>query len=82
MVHFNEEEQNRKIRELRRQEEEELAEILAKKYNVGYVNLSRVPISTDALRIMKEADAKTHLAAPFAIVGKNVFPKLYPMNWK
>jgi type IV pilus assembly protein PilB len=72
MVHFDEEEQNRKLRELRRIEEEELAEILAKKYNVGYVNLSRMPISTDALRIMPEADAKLHYVAPFAIVGKKV----------
>jgi type IV pilus assembly protein PilB len=72
MVHFDEEEQNRTLRALRRQEEEELAEILAKRYNVGYVNLSRVPISTDALRIMTETDAKLHHAAPFAIVGKKV----------
>lgn len=72
MVHFDEDEQNRKLREIRRVEEEELAEILAKKYNVGYVNLSRMPISADALRILPEADAKTHGAAPFAIVGKKV----------
>ena len=72
MVHFDEEEQNRKLRELRRVEEEELAEILSKKYGFGYVNLSRSPISTDALRLITEADAKTHLAAAFALVGKKV----------
>lgn len=72
MVHFDEEEQNRTLRELHRVEEEELAEILAKKYNVGYVNLSRLPISTDALGVLKEEDAKTHAAAAFAMVGKKI----------
>ncbi len=72
MVHFDEEEQNRKLRELRRQEEEELAEILAKRYNLGYVNLSRVPVQTDALRVISEADAKLHGAAPFSLVGKKI----------
>ncbi len=72
MVHFDEDEQKRKIRELRRVEEEELAEILAKKYNVGYVNLNKMPVNTDSLRVMAEDDAKMHMVAPFALVGKKV----------
>jgi type IV pilus assembly protein PilB len=72
MVHFDEDEQNRSLRELHTQEEEELAEILAKKYNVSYVNLSKTTISTDALRVVKETDAKTYLVAPFSLVGKKI----------
>lgn len=72
MVHFDEEEQNRSLRELRIQEEEELAEILGKKYGVGYVNLAKLPISTDALKVLKEEDAKVHQAATFALVGKKL----------
>jgi len=72
MVHFDEEEQNRKIRELKQHEEEELAEILSKKYGVGYVNLSKLPISTDALEALREEEAKTYGVAGFALVGKKL----------
>lgn len=72
MVHFEEDEQNRSLRELHIHEEEELAEILAHKYGVGYVNLAKLPISTDALRVLKEEDAKVHQAAAFALVGKKL----------
>jgi type IV pilus assembly protein PilB len=72
MVHFDEEEQNRVLRDLRRVEEEELAEVLSQKYNVGYVNLSKLPISTDALAVLKEEEAKIHQVAPFALVGKKI----------
>ncbi|MFA6296957.1 MAG: ATPase, T2SS/T4P/T4SS family, partial [Candidatus Paceibacterota bacterium] len=72
MVHFNEDEQNRKIRELKQHEEEELAEILSKKYGVGYVNLSKLPISTDALEVLREDEAKTYGVAGFALVGKKL----------
>ena len=72
MVHFDEEEQNRKIRELKQREEEELAEILSKKYGVGYVNLSKLPISTDALEVLKEEEAKTYGVAGFALIGKKL----------
>ncbi len=72
MVHFDEDEQNRHLRDLRLQEEEELAEILSKKYGVGYINLARSPISTDALGLIHEEEAKMHGVAAFALVGKKV----------
>ncbi len=72
MVHFNEDEQNRRLRELRNSEEEELAEILSRKYGIGYINLSRVPISTDALGTIPEEEAKTYGVAGFALVGKKI----------
>lgn len=72
MVHFDEDEQNRNIRELRAKEEEELAEILSHKYGVGYVNLAKLPISADSLLTIPEHVAKEHQVAPFAIVGKRL----------
>lgn len=72
MVHFDEDKQNINLRELRRKEEESLVEILSKKYNVGYINLSLTPISTDALQVIKEADAKSHEVAAFSLVGKKL----------
>jgi len=72
MVHFDEDEQNRNLRDLRAKEEEELAEILSHKYGVGYINLSGLPISADSLLVIPENVAKEHQVTPFAIVGKKL----------
>jgi type IV pilus assembly protein PilB len=71
-IRFDEEKQLRKLDELRRKEQEDLAEILSHKYGLDYINLSKVPINTDALRLIPENNATTANVAVFAILGKRI----------
>ena len=52
MVVFADAEQEKRVEFLRRREEEELAQILSKKYGVEYVDLSLVAVNVDALRLL------------------------------
>lgn len=71
-VRFDEEKQNRKLDEIRRTEQEALAEILSHKYNLDYINLAKVPINTDALRLVNEDTATAANVAVFSILGKRI----------
>lgn len=73
MAQFDEEKQNKQIDELRRQEEEDLVQVLAEaKYNLPYINLSGIVVENEALRFIEEKDARESGLAPFKIIGKNV----------
>ncbi len=72
MVVFADSEEEKRIDFLRKREEEELAQMLAGKYGVEYVDLSLVAINTDALRLIPEAEAREAEAAVFGRVGKRV----------
>ncbi len=73
MVTFDEDKQEKKLEELRKQEEEELVQVLAQsKYNISSINLASVPIENDALRVIPEKDARALDVAPFKILGKTV----------
>ncbi len=72
MVVFDEAEGKKRLDFLRRREEEELAQMLAHKYGVEYVDLSLVAVNSDALRLVPEAEAKDAEAAVFGRVGKKV----------
>lgn len=70
-----------RVEELRRREEEELASILSQKYGVKYIDLSRVTINSEALRIIPEVDARAAEVAAFDIVGKRLsFAQRSPAN--
>ncbi len=69
---FNEEKQKKIIDELHLKEAEELAQVLAKKYQLPYIDLSKISINTDALRIVPEAEAREAKMAPFRFVGNNL----------
>ncbi|MFA6458882.1 MAG: GspE/PulE family protein [Candidatus Paceibacterota bacterium] len=69
---FDEEKQKQKIKELLRSEEEELVQMLGAKYGLDYVNLSGIPISTDALRLIKEEQAHNAQVAGFALIDKKI----------
>ena len=56
MTVFNEKKQDERLKELRLREEEQLAEMLSKKYNIEYVDLTSKAIDTDALRLVTEAE--------------------------
>lgn len=72
MVVFADDEQQKRLEFLRKREEEELAQVLSRKYGVQYVDLTLVAINVDALRVLTEADAKEAEAAAFGRVGKKL----------
>lgn len=74
MADFDEEKQNKQLEDVHKQEEEELVEILAKaKYNLPYVNLTRMGIDNESLRYISEKDARDRHIAPFKLSGKNIY---------
>ena len=74
MVQFDEDQQKKRIKELREMEEEDLIVMLAKQhYDIGYVDLSGQAISNDALRMLEEKDARACDAGAYKIVGKKIW---------
>ncbi|MFA7309497.1 MAG: GspE/PulE family protein [Candidatus Paceibacterota bacterium] len=73
MTQFNEKKQDERLHELRAKEEEELAEMLAPKYGIEYVDLTNKSIDTDALRLVPEEMARSTEVAPFHKVNKALF---------
>lgn len=63
---------NQKIEELRAREEEQLAQTLSGKYGVQYIDLTRVTINTDALRLVVQEKAREAECAAFDVVGKKL----------
>jgi type IV pilus assembly protein PilB len=59
-----------RLREAREREEEDVAQILSEKYGIPYIDLSLVPIDTDALRVIPEKEAREAQAAAFAKVAR------------
>ena len=69
---FNEEKSLKKFSILKKKEEEDLAQALSAKYGVGYLDLSSIPINIDALRVVKEEDARASQIAVFNIIDKKI----------
>lgn len=65
--------QDERLGELRRREEEQLAEVLSQKYGVEYADLTSKSIDTDALRLVSEAQARETEVAAFRRVNKIIF---------
>lgn len=70
---FNEHKQEERLEELHRREEEQLAEMLAGKYGVEYVDLTKKSIDTDALRLIPEKDAREAEVAAFHKLNKKIW---------
>lgn len=71
-VQFDEDKQRLKIDDLRKQEEEGLADAMSAKFGIPYVDLNSTPINIDALRLISEAEAKESMSAVFNEVDKVV----------
>lgn len=71
MISFNDDAQ-KKIDALHKEEEEELLQMLSKRYQLPYVDLSSVTIETEALKLIPEESAHTALCACFKAVGKKL----------
>jgi type II secretory ATPase GspE/PulE/Tfp pilus assembly ATPase PilB-like protein len=61
-----------KISLLKRQEEEELAQMLSSRYGIKYADLTNVSINTNALRIIPEENARKAKIAAFDILNKKI----------
>ena len=72
MVVFDEGKQEERVRTLHRKEEEELASILSRDHGVPYLDLSAHPINIDALRVIKEAEARAADIAIFNATDKKI----------
>lgn len=71
-IHFEEEKQNQRLRLLLLEEEEKSTQIIAERNGLQYIDLTRVPINTDGLRLIPEEEARENKIAIFDIVGKKV----------
>ncbi|MDQ3089712.1 MAG: GspE/PulE family protein [bacterium] len=72
MIKFDESKNDERLGILLKKEEEDLAAILSSRYGVPYVDLSTVPINIDALRVIKEEDARKAEVAVFDITDKKL----------
>ncbi len=72
MAVFADQEQERRLDFLKKREEEELAQMLSRKYGVEYIDLSLVAVNVDALRMLPEQEARDAEAALFGKVNKRL----------
>jgi type IV pilus assembly protein PilB len=72
MVQFDEAREKEQVDYLHKKEEEDLAATLSERYGVPYLDLSSHPINIDALRLIKEDDARANKVAVFNVTDKNV----------
>lgn len=73
VISFNEEEQQKQMKILLINEEEDLAKTLAEtKYHVPYIDLTKVMIENDALKTVPEDEAREIEVAPFNISAKKI----------
>lgn len=72
MVQFDESRQNERVKALHNKEEEALAQTLAEHHGLPYLDLTVHSINIDALRILKEAEAREAEVAVFNAVDKHI----------
>ncbi|MDB5224672.1 MAG: pilB1 [Candidatus Adlerbacteria bacterium] len=72
MVVFNDAEEEKRVDFLRRREEEELAQMLSRKYGVEYVDLTLVAINNEALKLLTQDEARKSETAAFGRVNKRI----------
>lgn len=71
-IHFDEDKQNLRLNLLRLEEEEKSVQLVSEKYGLPYIDLTRVPINTDGLRLIPEEEARANNMAVFDIIGKRI----------
>ncbi len=72
MAVFDDEKQKEKLMELRRREEEDLAQTMAGRYDIGYVDLTIAPINSDALRVVNQEEARAANLAVFDMIDRKI----------
>lgn len=71
-ISFDDNKSNQRLHDLRQQEEEDLAELIAGKYKLPYVDLSGIAINTDGLKLIPKDMAEKAKIAVFDMNGKKL----------
>lgn len=71
-ITFDDSKSNQRVSDLRQKEEEDLAEMLAGKYGIPYVDLSGMTINTDGLKLIPQDIARNSKIAVFDMTGKKL----------
>ena len=71
-IHFDEDKQNTKMKQVLLAEEEASMQMLANKYNVAYIDLTTVSINADGLKLIDEKAARESKVAIFDVVGTKI----------
>lgn len=71
-IEFDEEKQNARLKELHEKESEDIAKMLAERYDLTYLNLQETSINTNALRLIREEEARNAKVASFGVLNKKV----------
>ena len=82
MPKFQDAKQTKDFDELRAREAEALAKILAERYELPYVDLSRVSVDNSAIKLIPEESARAAMLVVFAINKKNVSVAIQSKNDK
>ncbi|MDP2668696.1 MAG: GspE/PulE family protein [bacterium] len=61
-----------RLAELRKKEEEELAQVLAQRHKIPYLDLSKMTVDLDSLKLIPETDARANSMAVIQSVGKKL----------
>jgi len=73
-MHFDEDQQLKRIKDLRESEEEDLIAMLARdRYGINSIDLSSQPIDNDAIRTLTETQAREYDVGPYKLIGKKLF---------
>jgi len=72
MVLLNDDKNKEQIESMRKSEAEDLAKLLSQKYNLPYLDLSRMTIDIDALKILAEEEARAGKLTVFQKVGQKL----------
>src|SRR3989344_8135221 len=72
MLTFNDADEQKKLAALHAGEAEQLAQVLAQKYDLPYIDLSKFAINTDALRLIDEPVARAANLAAFKLTGRQL----------
>ncbi len=72
MVVFLDENQKNKLQEIHEKEEEDLVQLLSKKYGIPYINLATASIDLDYLKLIPEEKARAAKMAVFQGTGKKI----------
>ncbi|MFZ4500133.1 MAG: GspE/PulE family protein [Minisyncoccia bacterium] len=74
MVHFDEDVQMKRLKELREAEEEDLVSLLARdRYGIDSIDLGSQPIDNDAIRTLTEEQSRELDVGPYKLIGKKLF---------
>lgn len=73
MMRFDEDQQMKRLKELRESEEEELVALLAReRYGIPYIDMLSETVDNDAIRVLTEDQAKDLEVGPFKLIGKKL----------